>query len=81
MDPVHTELLMKPLEPYPEDQMLPKGKEHREICQYLFEAYALTEDPEVRMKLRLAVTLAKRLHKKCLETLVRLGEYQWGQGK
>jgi len=78
-DPVHDMILEEPVEPYPAERMKSKGG--REICQMLYKAYELIDQGrtvEAQFELRLVVTLAKRMHKRFLETLVKLGELQDG---
>ena len=51
--------------PVAEKEMLkPRYEGHHTICQTLRDIYALTEDEEIREKLRLAAAMAKSMHNK-----------------
>ena len=66
--------LIKRHPPIPERKMYVQGK-HFTICEILREVYLASEDKEVRMKLRIAATMAKKMSKK-------LGKYKahWEEG-
>jgi len=52
-------------EPIDEKQM-DKGRYHghHTICQTLRDIYHLTDDPEIRLKCRVGMSMAKSMHKK-----------------
>ena len=53
-EPVHERFMQRE---YPRDT----------ICQVLRETYRMTEDPEIRIKLRVAVSMAKAMTRKLRE--------------
>jgi len=50
-------------EPFPEDKMGFKNKENT-ICELLRRTYELTDNKEVRLNIRIAMTMAKRMGEK-----------------
>lgn len=52
-------------EPVPESEMQrDRYSGHHTICQTLRDIYAMTEDPEIRLKCRIGVSYAKAMHEK-----------------
>lgn len=55
-------------DPVPESEMeLDRYEGHHSICQTLRDIYHMTEDPEIRIKLRLCVAFAKAMQGKLKE--------------
>ena len=55
-------------EPVSEKEMeFDRYEGHHTICQTLREIYHMTDDPEIRIKLRLCVSFAKAMHKRLKE--------------
>jgi hypothetical protein len=40
---------------------------HHTVCQTIREIYRMTEDPEIKMKCRLAMAMTKAMHEKLKE--------------
>lgn len=52
-------------EPISEEKMLRERWEgHHTICQFLRDIYTMTNNPEIKMKCRVAMNMAKSMHKK-----------------
>lgn len=53
----------KPKEPVPEEKMVRRGNpKTNSICQLLREIYWMTEDDDIKLKLREATAMAKAMH-------------------
>jgi len=53
----------KRVDPVSDGEMGRKRYEnHFTICQKLREIYAMTDDPEIKLRCRVAVAMAKRMH-------------------
>jgi hypothetical protein len=58
----------KPKEPVPEEKMIRHGNpKTNSICQLLREIYWMTEDQEIKLKLREATAMAKAMYFKLKE--------------
>ena len=63
-------------EPYPEEKMDEKNAMNT-ICQVLREIYLKTDDEEIKLKCRVAISMAKSMNKKLWEYGCKLKADFW----
>ena len=65
---------MRRHEPVSEKKMLRKRYDgHHTICQMLRDIYSLTEDEDIKLKCRIAMSMAKSMHEKLKSYRERFG--------